>query len=549
MQKQKKIILVNVIIVAFLLITASILRSVLRKMPTVFPPTVLTIIRATIHIGIAVVWTESLRRRIVNKQVRNLLVAVGLLMTLWLLTKTVKYEFFPNSTTTMARYLWYSWYIPMVLIPLFGIIITQFIGKPDTYRLPKWTYYFYIPAFILIIGVLTNDLHNFVFSFPNGIEKYDSDYNYGFLYWFEMAWYIGLAVAFVTLLLRKSRLPGSKKMQIVPLVIMICAIAFWLAYTFRLVKGDLTVIDCLLIGTLLETAIQSGLIPTNSNYRALFESTTVPVIIVDENYQEHYTSGGAIPVDETAMRASVNGTVAIDNTLLSSTKIHAGRVLWQDDVTELNKQREELDEVREMLSEEFVLITAETEIKEKQAQADEKNRLYDKIAREVKPQLIILSNLLDKVEQGEKVKENLARVAVIGSYVKRRGNLLLLGNESGNISLREMENALCESLDNLKLLGIETSLLVSGKGDIALDYAIQAYDLYERVIESTLNHVTAIFTRIIHTNGRLKLSLQLGVTEGVSENALMGISADGKLNIEIEDGDIYVDLILGGDEK
>ena len=549
MKKQKKILLTNVIIVAVLLIIASILRSVLREMPTLFPPTLLTIIRATIHISIAVVWTESLRRRIVNKQVRNLLVLVGSLMVLWLLTKTVKYEFFPNNTTTVARYLWYSYYIPMVLIPLFGIIITQFIGKPDTYRLPKWTYCFYIPAFLLIIGVLTNDLHNFAFSFPKGIENFNSNYDYGFLYWCAMAWYIGLGVAFVTMLLRKSRLPGNKKMQILPLLIMIGAIAFWLAYTFKLVNGDLTVIDCLLIGTLLETAIQSGLIPTNSNYRALFETTSVPVIIVDENYQARYTSGGAIPVDEKAMRESVNGTVTLGNTLLSSTKIRAGRVLWQDDVTELNKQREELDEVREMLSEEFVLITAETEIKEKQAQADEKNSLYDKIAREVKPQLVILSKLLNKVEQGENVKENLARVAVIGSYVKRRGNLLLLGNENGNIPLREMENALRESLDNLKLLGVETSLLVSGKGDVSLDYAIKAYDLYERVIEATLNNTTAIFTRVILGDNKLKLSLQLGVTEGVSENALMGISADGKLDIEIEDSDVYVDLILGGDGK
>ena len=337
------------------------------------------------------------------------------------------------------------------MIPLLGIIITQFIGKPDTYRLPKWIYYFFIPAFLLIIGVLTNDLHNFAFSFPNGIENYNSDYSYNFLYWCAMVWYMSLGVLFAILLIRKSRLPSNKKMKNLPLFIMIGAIIFWLLYTFRIINGDLTVIDCLIIGVLLETAIQSGLVPTNTSYRELFKRTTLPVIIVDEDYHICYSSGGSIPVDENSMRESAIHTVSLNDTILSSTPIRAGRVLWQDDVSELNKQREDLNNVREMLSEESVLISAETEIKEKQAQADEKNRLYDKIALEVKPELTILSNLLNKVEKGEDVKENLSRVAIIGSYIKRRGNLILLGNKSGNISIYEIESSMRESLENLKL--------------------------------------------------------------------------------------------------
>ena len=141
-----------------------------------------------------------------------------------------------------------------------------------------------------------------------------------------MAWYICLGVAFVVILLRKSRLPGSQKMQKLPLFIMIGAIAFWLLYTFKIIRGDLTVIDCILIGALLETAIQSGLIHTNSGYRELFQSTTVSVVIVDEDFQARYTSGGAIPVDEASMRATKDGTVAFEDTLLSSAPIRAGRM-------------------------------------------------------------------------------------------------------------------------------------------------------------------------------------------------------------------------------
>ena len=267
MSKQNKIVLRNVIVIAFFLAFAYALRIILRQMSTLFLPSALTIIRSTIHVTIVALWTVSLGRRVVNKQVRRILLAVGFLMAMWIIAKTLKYEFLPNNFTTLGRYIWYSYYIPMLMIPFLGLLVTQFIGKADTYQAPKWTYYFYIPAVLLVVGILTNDLHNLAFTFPNGIESYNSDYSYNFLYWCAMGWYIGLGVAFVVILLRKSRLPGSKNMQKLPLFIMIGAIAFWLLYTLKIINGDLTVIDCILIGSLLETAIQSGLIHTNSSVR------------------------------------------------------------------------------------------------------------------------------------------------------------------------------------------------------------------------------------------------------------------------------------------
>ena len=322
---------------------------------------------------------------------------------------------------------------------------------------------------------------------------------------------------------------------------MIGASAFWLLYTLQIIRGDLTVIDCLLIVVLLETAIQSGLIPVNTSYRELFEKTTVPVIIVDDNLQARYTSGGALPVSYEAMCSAQSGSVVIGNTMLSLAEIRAGKVLWQDDVTRLNEQRKELDEMREELSEEAELIRAETEIKEKQAQADEKNRLYDKIAREVREKLDILDGLISKVEAGEMVKENLARVAVIGSYVKRRGNMLLVANKSEKLQFRELENALRESLENLKLLKVDATIIAVGSGWIALHETLKAYDLYESVIEGILDGISAIFVRVTEN----KLSIQIGMHEGVSTERIEGLSNGEDVVVEVEENDVYIDLKLG----
>ena len=248
------------------------------------------------------------------------------------------------------------------------------------------------------------------------------------------------------------------------------------------------------------------------------------------------------------MRASAEAPVILGDTVLYSASITAGRVAWQNDVAELNRQREDLDDVRARLAEEVDLIQAENEIKEKQAKAEEQNTLYDTIAREVKPQLDILASLLDKAEKGENVKENLSRVAVIGSYVKRRGNLLLLGNENKNIPLRELENALRESGENLRLLGADIALTVKGEGNVPFAYAIRVYDLYEQVVESTMDILSAMFIRLTLKDEKLVLSLQLGVN-GNAEAALASLKTYSELSIEFEGNDVYVDLVMGGDGK
>ena len=136
---------------------------------------------------------------------------------------------------------------------------------------------------------------------------------------------------------------------------------------------------------------------------------------------------------------------------------------------------------------------------------------------------------------------------MIGSYVKRRGNLLLLGSENKNIPLRELENALRESSENLRLLGADIALTVKGEGNVYFDDILKAYDVYERVVEAALDTLTAMFIRLTLREERLLLSLQLGVREG-AESALAALGADG-FSVEVEDNDIYVDLVMGSEGK
>mgnify|MGYP003467097869 FL=1 len=230
-------------------------------------------IRNVIHISLLIGWGASLQQRIINVRVRRCLVSVSVLMIFWLTAKVLKWNFIPDRTYWFGRYLWYSYYIPMILIPLLGVFIIDYMGKPEEYRNHRRLYALYIPAFAILIGIFTNDLHQLAFSFPQGIDQFDFTYGYGPIYFAAMAWFVLGGIYIVVMLLKKSRVPGSKKMQKLPVIIMGGAVIFWTLYCLRIIRDvDLTVVDCLIIALLLESAIQSGLISSNTNYHKMFHA-------------------------------------------------------------------------------------------------------------------------------------------------------------------------------------------------------------------------------------------------------------------------------------
>ena len=543
MLKVKLKIVKYAIFVAVLICIAWMMDTVDNMVEDAVLQTFFLAIRNLIHISLIVSWCASLYRRILNKQVRYYMIANGLLMAFWLMAKAIKYEFISSRMYFLGRYIWYSYYIPMILIPLLGVFIIDHIGKPEDYRIPKKMYYLFVPAGLILVGIFTNDLHQLAFSFPEGIEWFDSIYKYGVIYFAAMAWFVLGGIYFVVMLLKKSRVPGSKAMQKLPLIIMLGAVVFWTLYCLEIFRGcDLTVVDCLIISLLLESAIQSGLIPSNTNYDEIFRSSTVAAQIVDEAYRPRIMSAVAVPLTVEQMKQAETETVNLGNTLLHSKPITAGHVLWQDDVTQINELMERLRDTREQLNQSNHLLQAELELKENQAKADEKNRLYDRISKEVAPQLVKVEEILKRIErEPEQAEKLMAKVCVIGSYIKRRGNLLLLWEENRRIDARELEYCIRESLDNLRLAKVYTSFECECAGELLPTHIIAVYDLYETLVESLLDNVTAMMIRLHCREGRISIKLQVGCEEQIAQNSLANITVPfGEFSYDIQEEDVMI---------
>ena len=505
-------------------------------------------LRWVIHITLTVFWCLSLNRRILSRSIRKLLLSVGGLLLFWQIVRIIKYDYV-IVTEAIGRYCWYSYYIPMTLIPLLGVFIIAHIGKPEGYHSPSWMKLLFIPAFSLISVVMTNDFHQLVFTFHNGFEHYNYDYGYGFMYIIVMGWFVVTGLYFVLMLLVKSRVPGSKSFQKLPLMIMLGSIAFWAGYSMKLYTGDLTAMDCIIIMLLLESAIQSGLIPSNMHYRELFNQSTIAAQIIDKDHAVRYSSITAAPLDRKTIQKALTQNVALGDTILHSQPIAGGHVLWQDDIKEINELTAHLKETNQLLSEYYELNRAELDLRERKLQADEKNRLYDRIASEIAPQLQKAEELLQAVRnQPEQTDGLLSQLCVISAYIKRRANLVLLSEDQTEISARELESCLRESLSNLQLCGVMTHLDCSCDGNASVQQIISLYDCFEDVLETLLTQLTAMAVFAEYKDGSILLRIQAGCRETPAYSPNLHLP-DGAIRAQVQDQDLIIEAAIkqGGD--
>lgn len=489
---------INTGIIVVLLIVCAVVFRILGN-NGIYPIT-LGMLRTFIYIGLYIGWGISVSKRIVQAQVRRNLVAVALLNVFWFVIRSMKYYFV--SDPALSRQLWYWYYFPMLFIPLFSVFVSMSLGKPENYRLPKWTSLLYIPTVLCLLLVVTNDFHQLVFDFPAGEVWSDKNYDYVFGYFPVIGWEIICSLTSFTIMVIKCRLSQRKKY--LPLSLLCICIVYALIYAsgaewMRIIGGDLTAVQCLMFTAILESCIQCGLIQINTGYDSLFEAGTFKAQISDTDYNIRYTSANSPQLSENVMRSAENGAVSLDkNTVLKSNPIEGGHVLWLEDISDIAALLKELEENKETIAESNLLEQENYRTKLKINTLQEKNRLYDLLQDQTAHQIDLLDSLFAQYNTEtnyEKRRSLLAKIAVIGAYIKRRGNLMFIGEKSAITDTAELSLCLEESFANLELMGVECAIDIPGNNKIDTTDAIRVYDFFESVTEAAIDDMRSVWLK------------------------------------------------------
>lgn len=484
-----------------------------------FYPTFFSYLRSFIYIGLYAAWGLSVRQRIVQRQVGRYLTGVSVLLILWLSFRTVKYFIFWQADA--IRYLWYLFYLPMLFVPMLALLIAMSLGKPDGYRLPKSTAALWLVSGVLFLSVMTNDLHQFVFTFPENAAVWsDTDHGYGVFYFVVIGWQVLCAVSALVVMLFKCRLKNGKRrfLPVIPLAISLAYLALnyigtpWLKSVF----GDVTAFQSLMYMLCFEACIACGYIHSNTRYADLFASSAdTSAQITDKNFNVQYSALNTKPVSKEDIKKSVQNPVILSDGLnLHAMSIGGGYAVWTEDVSALLAVKDESESLAEELAERNEILRYEYKREAKQRKVEEQNRLYDLLQSATQSQIDRISTLTKEYQKAtesnpEKAKTLLSEIAVLCSYIKRRKHLTLLTDRDYKVTVSELERAFSESLQTLKLLNVRSTLyadnelsMLSGKNAAAI------LDFYEDVIEADLENLTSIQIGLTNING-LRLSLNV----------------------------------------
>ena len=494
------------------------------------------IARSLIYIALYIGWGISVSKRIIQVQVRHYLIAVSGLMVFWFVIRSMRYFFITDIG--ISRQLWYLYYLPMLFIPLFSLFVAISLGKPASARLSKTALLLlYIPTVLCLLLVLTNDLHQLVFSFPEGEVWTDKNNGYTFGYYIVLGWEILCAFAAFVIMIIKCRLSYRKKY--LPFLLLACSIVYAFIYVsgvewMQLIGGDITAAQCLMFTGILESCIQCGLIQTNTGYEELFMVSRLGAQITDQENTVCLASSNAGGLtDEQRMSAKTHPVLADKTTLIKSKPIRFGHVLWQEDVSELTEAIEQIEENCRDLSERNRIRQENLETNKKILSLQEKNQAADVLNRETAGQISMIEHLLtqyDTENDAQKREKLLAGAAVLGAYIKRYGNLLLVSHREETADIRDLSRCFEDSFVNLELLDVKCLCTLPADVILATKDMLRIYHTFETVLEDCLFDLHSVWVNARERKGQFLVSIDF-----VCDTDLSGHKADADL-YSCEDG-------------
>lgn len=512
-----------------------------------------------IYLGLISVWGVNIYMKIINNKTRRYLIISVFLMLFFIIVRTIKHRLPQDIFIDIERYAWYFFYIPMILIPLLSLLASLYLGKYENYKINKKYYLLFIIAIILIIGVFTNDYHQLAFKFENVINGkiiQNEPYEHKILYYIIAFWMIFIQGMSIVNILVQCKTEKNKKERFIPLFILLIGIVYTILYNIDMEKFgfiEMTAMMCAVYIGIWESCIQIGIVPSNSQYKKLFTASSIATKIFDMDDNAIYSSKNKLKLDDDQIKEIKKNKVIIvdDKKQYNLMEIRAGYAIWQNDISKIMKIYQELLETEQQLKIEYHLLQEEVSVKKHAEHINEKRRLYSIFSNKVSKQIEEIQSILknfDSYNDNEKINL-LKKINIIGVYIKRKCNLVLIMESEKYIGFKELKYCLDESIENLKLYGTCGIAIINTNKFISMKDMILCYDLFQLLVEFFMMDINTIMVSANEVKNGILFNIQLELKNQIGEkfydfkNQNLDINYED-LDIEIEKNELYVGFLI-----
>ena len=289
----------------------------------------------------------------------------------------------------------------------------------------------------------------------------------------------------------------------------------------------------------LSGCILCGLIQTNNRYFELFQTSGgLDAEITDDSFQRYYHSGDFPELSPELRKIVINrSSVQEQGIRINHIPIRGGHLFWSEDISVLLDQYQDIREQQEELTARNRLLQKTYQKEAERRKTEEQNRLLNMIQNQTAGQLELLSQLMDELERTESREHYdriLGKIVAVGTYLKRRKNLVLTQYASdGNLlTMEDLRQSLAESCDSLKLCKIRAAYYVeNGEVQLNADDILKCYDTFEWLVERLFDTMQSVFYRVSQIDDALRISVHI-----VAEADLRGLMSERpELNVQQED--------------
>lgn len=394
--------------------------------------------------------------------------------------------------------------------------------------------------------VITNDLHQKVFTFKSGIpgNPGNGPYYHNVLYFFCLAWMVGCMIFTVVHIFKNSRVSNVGKRRVMPFVFCCVTILYGVLYLIgipqvRYVFGDMNVMNCLMYMAIYESCIHCRMIQSNSGYIELFEATTLAGCIADENGQIVLRSRAA--EEDISCPGEGQKILTPDGMRISSAPIRGGFVVWSDNVRPLMELRARLNENKLEMEKNKKKLQDAYLVQKRLYELTEKNRIYDELEVKFKEQTDQIRQLLEQCKNADpcETRKFLKEILLIGTYIKRRANLYFLSEEYEILPQQELRLTVDEAVRAMTACGTECGVIYRTTRPMRSADVVRLFELLHVVAEKTIGELQSLFISV--SDDEMNLSVEC--------NTDLSVIASQEVTVCQDDGLWLVRTQIGGQDN
>ena len=459
------------------------------------------------------IWFLTLYNRIFDKKLKKYILLIGGLQVFWMIIRIVK----SLTDGALNNFMWYLYYIPMIFMPTFYYFSSKYIANKEI----KYKNIDIMFSTVLVLFVITNDLHHLVFS---PVEE-NGHYYHKIIYYIICFWIFYQLIMSTIILVKKQISLKDYYKIILPFVPIILGLTYTIMYVKNIAEIRSTNMSVVL-GTLffigLECMLNLKLIPNNLNYIKPYKKSNLEIAIISNDIKNILKTNANIEIPSAIIddlsKNQVKKKYELENDIVYITKeINGGIVVLKKSFKEINKLKNTSLEKNKELKMQKSVLKKKQKVVQDLYEIEIRNQILDEVTDKIETKKKEIEDMLTKMDSVDRKKLSIIKLWI--GYCKRMSSLVISNYNKEKYNREKINILIQELLADANNLQVRGTLINNDILECNSNIILKIYDSIFAIIEELYD--TEILISILQKEDYIKIIVNIeNGAKGLKEKVL-----------------------------